>query len=237
MDPDSYAPRSPDLSGLSQPPDPTNPYNTYDDTTYTNNPYAAYPPPTSIPHPYTTYGAESLPPPQYNVPSDDHYMPDAPIPSSKRGRKPPSSRNHPPTQDLSHALPIRDPTRGVTLKTQFPVARIKRIMQADEDIGKVAQVTPHVVSRALELFMIRLITASTEQAQGGPGGSKGSKRILCQHMKRAIMSDDTFDFLHEIAAKVPDAPTRAKKEATSESDEAKPVRKRGKKRKDSGDDF
>lgn len=30
--------------------------------------------------------------------------------------------------------------KGVVIKTKFPVARIKRIMQADEDVGKVAQV-------------------------------------------------------------------------------------------------
>lgn len=34
---------------------------------------------------------------------------------------------------------------GIEVKTKFPVARIKRIMQADEDVGKVAQVTPVVV--------------------------------------------------------------------------------------------
>ena len=27
-------------------------------------------------------------------------------------------------------------------RSRFPVARIKKIMQADEDVGKVAQVTP-----------------------------------------------------------------------------------------------
>lgn len=36
---------------------------------------------------------------------------------------------------------------GIELKTKFPVARIKRIMQADEDIGKVAQVTPTAVCK------------------------------------------------------------------------------------------
>jgi hypothetical protein len=29
--------------------------------------------------------------------------------------------------------------------SKFPVARIKKIMQADEDIGKVAQATPVVI--------------------------------------------------------------------------------------------
>lgn len=141
-----------------------------------------------------------------------------------------------------------DPTLGVQLKTSFPVARIKRIMQADEDIGKVAQVTPHVVSRALELFMIKLISASAAQAQGptpagGGGGTKGPRRIQAQHMKKAVASDETFDFLQDIISKVPDAPAKGKKETGSDSEEGtssgKAPKKRGggKKRKDSGDDF
>lgn len=34
---------------------------------------------------------------------------------------------------------------NIIIKNHFPVARIKRIMQADDDVGKVAQVTPVVV--------------------------------------------------------------------------------------------
>jgi hypothetical protein len=40
------------------------------------------------------------------------------------------------------------PSKGIEIKTKFPVARIKRIMQADEDVGKVAQVTPVAVCRS-----------------------------------------------------------------------------------------
>lgn len=36
---------------------------------------------------------------------------------------------------------------GIKVATKFPVARIKRIMQADEDVGKVAQVTPTAVCK------------------------------------------------------------------------------------------
>lgn len=44
--------------------------------------------------------------------------------------------------------PVRtNPHPGVVIKTKFPVARIKRIMQADEDVGKVAQVTPVIVCK------------------------------------------------------------------------------------------
>jgi hypothetical protein len=35
----------------------------------------------------------------------------------------------------------------IDVRTKFPVARIKRIMQSDEDVGKVAQVTPVVVCK------------------------------------------------------------------------------------------
>jgi hypothetical protein len=36
----------------------------------------------------------------------------------------------------------------IVIKNHFPVARIKRIMQADDDVGKVAQVTPVVVCKS-----------------------------------------------------------------------------------------
>lgn len=142
---------------------------------------------------------------------------------------------------FSQPQPLPDPTLGVQLKTSFPVARIKRIMQADDDIGKVAQVTPHVVSRALELFMIKIISASAAQASMSGGGSgKGPKRILAQHVKKALQADECFDFLVDIIAKVPDAPVKGKKEqAASDSDEEagmKPTKRKGKKRKDVGDD-
>jgi hypothetical protein len=179
---------------------------------------------------------------------DEDYMPDAyarrtrntnPYMPANGSHMSGSHMGYPPAHIKEEAP--RDPTHGVVLKTSFPVARIKRIMQADEDIGKVAQVTPHAVSRALELFMIKLITASADQARGGPASaaaSKGPKRVLAQHLKRAIQADETFDFLTDIIAKVPDAPASKKKEAAgSDSEEAKPKPRKGKKRKDSGEDI
>ena len=46
-------------------------------------------------------------------------------------------------EDFEKAAPGVE--EGIEVKTKFPVARIKRIMQADEDVGKVAQVTPTAV--------------------------------------------------------------------------------------------
>lgn len=179
--------------------------------------------------------------------NEDEYMPDAQAPATKRQRR---TKKEPDAVNgsLDPQIPAfrseggGDPTLGCQLKTSFPVARIKRIMQADEDIGKVAQVTPTVVSRALELFMIKLISAAAHEARGPAGGAsagKGPKRVLAQHLKRAVYADDKLDFLQEIVGKVPDAPSKAtKKEAGSDSEEApaKPKR-RSKKRKDSGDDI
>jgi hypothetical protein len=44
---------------------------------------------------------------------------------------------------------------GIEVRTKFPVARIKRIMQADEDVGKVAQVTPVAVCKSLFSHTVR----------------------------------------------------------------------------------
>jgi len=45
-------------------------------------------------------------------------------------------------QTASPPVASANAPRYVQIKTKFPVARIKRIMQADEDVGKVAQVCP-----------------------------------------------------------------------------------------------
>ena len=49
---------------------------------------------------------------------------------------------------------------GIEVKTKFPVARIKRIMQADEDVGKVAQVTPTAVCQSTLSTCLALFTKS-----------------------------------------------------------------------------
>lgn len=57
------------------------------------------------------------------------------------------------------------PWDGVDVKTKFPVARIKRIMQADEEVGKVAQVTPIAVcmSHSSVTFFYSLLTDGVQR--------------------------------------------------------------------------
>lgn len=115
---------------------------------------------------------------------------------------------------------------GIEVKTKFPVARIKRIMQADEDVGKVAQVTPTAVSKALELFMISVITKSANEAR-----NVSAKRVTAAHLKNVVMKESQLDFLKTIVEKVPDAPAPKKDEDSEEGVEVKKKRGVTKKRK------
>ncbi|TPX61048.1 hypothetical protein PhCBS80983_g01359 [Powellomyces hirtus] len=84
-------------------------------------------------------------------------------------------------------------------KTKFPVARIKKIMRTDDDVGKVAQVTPVLISKALELFMAALIEETCKESR-----SRMSKKMTTAHLKRTILEVDTFDFLAPLVENLPD---------------------------------
>jgi hypothetical protein len=72
-------------------------------------------------------------------------------------------------------------------------------MQSDDDIGKVAQATPVVVAKALELFMIALVDESCHQAR-----LRNSKRVSPAHLKQAVLAQEHFDFLQVVMEKYPD---------------------------------
>lgn len=119
------------------------------------------------------------------------------------------------------------------VKTKFPTARIKRIMQADEEVGKVAQQTPIAVGKALELFMVQIVTKSADVAQ-----EKGSKRISAQMLKQAIDANNEWDFLRDIVSKVSEkeetsksGKTKAETDSEEEAEPAEPKRKRGGRKK------
>ncbi|KAE8150370.1 histone-fold-containing protein [Aspergillus avenaceus] len=132
---------------------------------------------------------------------------------------------------LPEEPPKPEPVAAVEVKTKFPVARIKRIMQADEDVGKVAQVTPIAVSKALELFMISLVTKAAKEAK-----DRNSKRVTASHLKQAVAKDEVLDFLADIIAKVPDQPAGRKHDDDGSDQNEQPKRKRGGRRpKDDSD--
>lgn len=78
------------------------------------------------------------------------------------------------------------------IATHFPPAKIKKIMQTDEDIGKVSQATPVIAGRALELFVAMLVSQAGQTAR-----SQGNKRISSETLRDTIMNSEKFDFLRE----------------------------------------
>lgn len=92
-------------------------------------------------------GAESGPQPKYEEDHSDPDYPEEPPAAAAAGEMIPEQ----PVKMEQHEHEIAsEPVKsrigeGIEVKTKFPVARIKRIMQADEDVGKVAQVTPIAV--------------------------------------------------------------------------------------------
>ncbi|KAJ5627276.1 hypothetical protein N7528_004703 [Penicillium herquei] len=219
MTEDNYRPRSPDFSS-PLPPNPTQPYAplssplahraSYDASPFFNT----YQPPSSsrVPQQYV--------PPDHLAFQDEmarrssRLQPeDPPVPEQAMPATMPVAMPEDPPQTL--------PGAGIEVKTKFPVARIKRIMQADEDVGKVAQVTPVAVSKALELFMISLVTKAAQEAR-----DRNSKRVTAAHLKHAVAKDDVLDFLADIIAKVPDQPAGRKHEDDG-SDQNEGRRKRG----------
>lgn len=191
--------------------------------------------------PYGTYNQ----PPAHDDPSTIHVksdQPDSPSLRANNSPNPPPAANMPPRRAAAAAEPATvDPS---PVKTKFPTARIKRIMQNDEEVGKVAQQTPIAVGKALEMFMIQLVTKSAEVAR-----DKSSKRVTPAMLKTVIETDDQWDFLREIASKVEperegggaggkgkgaaaavkaeNSDSDAEGEDEEEEEEVKPVRRRG----------
>lgn len=127
--------------------------------------------------------------------------------------------------------PAADLALTMDVRTKFPVARIKRIMQADEDIGKVAQATPTAAAKALELFLASLTIKSASVARHA-----NSKRITINHLKAAIAEDKNFDFLNDICAEAPDEDKAGKKsrgKSEEASDDEGAGKRKAKKRKSS----
>ncbi|XP_074603072.1 negative cofactor 2 alpha [Brevipalpus obovatus] len=84
---------------------------------------------------------------------------------------------------------------------RFPPARIKKIMQADEEVGKVAAVVPLIISRALELFVEALLTESSKITI-----ARSARTLTPPHLKACISSNSQFSFLKDFVSTIPDIP-------------------------------
>ncbi|KAG9312535.1 histone-fold-containing protein [Chiua virens] len=110
-------------------------------------------------------------------------------------------------------------------QTKFPVARIKKIMQKDEEVGKVAQATPVVISKALELFLAMIVEEASKVTV-----ERGAKKVEGYHLKHAVETTEMLDFLKEIVESVPDPSAGGTIDLEAEAAEGS-KRKRGKAKK------
>ncbi len=157
----TYAPQSPDLSGYNDFDEPEPAFPNPTPSNFSNSYYPSQQdsfhqpynqqPPNHIQYPFNQ---PQIPPLQnfsngrnkHQVEDDDF------IPEPKSATKPgPGRKKKPKVEEEICEKPAPGVEEGIEVKTKFPVARIKRIMQADEDVGKVAQVTPTAVCKLLAL--------------------------------------------------------------------------------------
>lgn len=181
---------------------------------------------------------------------DDEYAPNAQGAMGGRMSKRPRKNDSSETSTIP-SLPLGSgPSQGIEVRTKFPVARIKRIMQADEDVGKLAMAAPiavcklssylplltltliqFAIAKALELFMISLVTKAAAEAK-----EKSSKRVTAMHIKQTIEKDQTFDFLIDTISKVSDQPegrkgSRARSESPDPPEDGKKKKGGGRRKK------
>lgn len=113
---------------------------------------------------------------------------------------------------------------GGTLRAKSSLAaRIKRVLQQDEAVGKIAGAAPVAIERALELFLQKLVAAAAAEAT-----SRNHKTLQASHVKVAVKADPELDFLKTLVEGVADPP------AAVEAGAAKPKRQRAPK-KEGGD--
>ncbi|KAF8642667.1 hypothetical protein AX16_009444, partial [Volvariella volvacea WC 439] len=96
-------------------------------------------------------------------------------------------------------------------------------MQKDEEVGKVAQATPIVISKALELFLGLIIDEASKVT-----AERGSKKVEAYHLKHAVETVEMLDFLREIVQGVPDPSAGGTIDLEAENAENKKKRSRTK---------
>lgn len=79
-------------------------------------------------------------------------------------------------------------------KTRFPISRIKKLIQQNDEIGKTAATVPVILSKSIELFLTDLIGRLCKEL----GDKKGGK-IQIAHLKGLIDREkDLYGFLRPV---------------------------------------
>eukprot|EP00343_Euplotes_focardii_P000795 CAMPEP_0205804676 /NCGR_PEP_ID=MMETSP0205-20121125/7668_1 /ASSEMBLY_ACC=CAM_ASM_000278 /TAXON_ID=36767 /ORGANISM="Euplotes focardii, Strain TN1" /LENGTH=102 /DNA_ID=CAMNT_0053074669 /DNA_START=61 /DNA_END=369 /DNA_ORIENTATION=- len=79
------------------------------------------------------------------------------------------------------------------------------MMQANKEIGKIADKTPLAIAKALELFIQDVINLSSTKARETTEKSANTNcyKITPSHIKEIIEENDKFEFLNETVKPIP----------------------------------
>ncbi|XP_068624464.1 uncharacterized protein NC2alpha [Battus philenor] len=102
------------------------------------------------------------------------------------------------------------PSKKRKYNARFPAGRIKKIMQTDEEVGKVAQAVPIIISRTLELFVESLLSKAMQVTV-----ARNAKTLSPSHVKQCILAESRFDFLRDLVKNIPDVSAAEEKEMIS----------------------
>jgi len=96
--------------------------------------------------------------------------------------------------------------------TLFLPARIKRLMQKDEEVGKLSATVPVIAARALEQFLEELITKTASITT-----SLQAKTLTPDHIRQHIYADARLSFLHDLANRMATGPNNPASRSLSTS--------------------
>ena len=107
---------------------------------------------------------------------------------------------------------------------RFPIAKVKKLIQKNEEVGKLAHSIPFLMSKSLEYFLKRMLTELMEKF-------KDQKiKLTPAHLKALIHDNPKYTFLEEILEGVSDVEkTEGPKKKGAEK--PKQIRKRPPKKK------
>ncbi|ELR15773.1 DR1associated protein 1 (negative cofactor 2 alpha), putative [Acanthamoeba castellanii str. Neff] len=107
------------------------------------------------------------------------------------------------------------PRSKLKVKTAIPMARIKKIMQSDEDVGKVSKHSPV------------LIVFARPADQVGGRHAREERQEYQPHAHQCVMATPAFDFLTDIVKDIPDIEPDKPKRTRKPRGEGKRGRKKG----------
>jgi len=102
--------------------------------------------------------------------------------------------------------------------TLFLPARIKRLIQKDEEVGKLSATVPVIAARALEQFLEELITKTASITI-----SLQAKTLTPEHIRQHIYADTRLSSLHDLANRMATGPNNTARTLSTSSSTSTPT--------------